>query len=1189
MRIRKLAIQGFKSFADRVVLQFDSPVCGVVGPNGCGKSNVIDAIKWVMGEQSARKLRGSQMQDIIFNGSEDRGPMGVAEVTISFDNDGVGVPPEYLDLPEIAVTRRLFRTGESEYLINKQVVRLRDITDLFLGTGVGSKAYAIIEQDRVGMLVNARAEERRRVIEEAAGITKYKARRAAAERKLGATEQNLARISDIVGELGKRLGSLHRQARKAERFKRLRAEAQQIDVHKMTARYLELRALDARDRDRLCLLTDRSDRLETDLLKLEADIEVARLALLDDEKRLSATQARLYELDSQVQLAEQEIQHSESERVRLKAQVAEATEERARLSDEQARLIILRDELATQDAAIVEGSSDVELRLQRLSERIEELGQLRQRTEESQASAREALFEQRTREVELRSNLESMRQRRRDLDEELRRQRQELVQAQQALDQTAGIQHSHRAAVERAREQRDELTFEVDTTRQELERIKEQQVAAEQELEQARRILADRESRLSSLREVEQSHAAAPAGVQQALAAATELGLPDVHGVLADVLLVPEQDESALAAVLGATLQAILVDSTDSALALLKHVREHELGRVRVVARDQLASATGAGAAADSLATRVEIDAGWRPLVRDLLRDVQVVHDLAEARQRRSEGAPGTLVTRGGEVLDPHGVWSAGAQEENALGALRLHREIRETESLLAGLEEAVGLAQQRRDGVADRREELEVRVDELRRRQQELALELVEKEQALRGLADQQSRMHAEHDRARSALERTEKQHRGTADEVARLHREMQQCLGLGARHRLLAEAWAAEGERFDAELQVQIEHLTEVRVRVAASRERRESTARRQQETEAALDDVTARQLRVERAVERDQQEDIRRAAAIEAARETASRCAHEASELRERLGADRESYEAQAGQITEMEATTRESRRHLTGLRNEQSELTVHLREYEVNLAYLVERADERYQVALLPALHEFHLLPLPGVAEDERLNQVQRSIESMGEINLAAATEYEELDQRHRFLSTQQDDLTHAVQQLKRAITKIDRTTKQRFREAFAAINEKFQQVFPRLFGGGHAHLELTTPDDLLATGIEILAQPPGKKLQAVSLMSGGEKALTAISLIFSVFLIKPSPFCLLDEVDAPLDDANVNRFIDLLRDMSALSQFVFISHNRLTMEVADRLYGVTMEKPGVSKVVSVQLRPSRRPDLGAEAA
>ena len=1191
MKIRKLTIQGFKSFADRMTLLFDSPICGVVGPNGCGKSNVIDAIKWVMGEQSPRKLRGSAMADVVFNGSENRAPLGMAEVTIVFENDSQGVPSEYARLPEISVTRRLFRTGESEYLINKQLVRLRDVTDLFLGTGVGSKAYAIVEQDRVAMLVNARAEERRRVVEEAAGITKYKTRRAAAERKLAATEQNLARISDIVSEVGKRLGSLRRQARKAERYKRLRAEMQDIELHRMSARYLELIATGQFDQKQIGQLTDAADRLEADLQKAEADIELGRIELLDEDRRLSAAQGRLYELESQVQLAEQEIQHSDSERERLRLRAEEAVEERERLDREGERLVDLREELLRQSEDVLDESGNVEQLLNEISGRIERLGRVKQQAEEHEARERERLFAHRNKEVELRSNIDGARTRARDLGDELQRQRDERDQIQSSLNQALAGQEHRRQEAEQARLERDRLMDRLESSRADLEELEDQVRIAEAERNRVRDELSDKRSRLLSLQEVERSHAAAPEGVQQTLGEVEKQGEAGVLGLLSEALLVPEGLDRAVAALLGPRLQAILLRGAEPAKNLVTLVKAKGFGRVHVLDVDNITmqpELEARGSNVKLLVEQISLREDLDTLLRPLLAGVAITPDLPQAMALRQTGWAGAIVTTDGELLQRGGWVSVGTQDESATGALRLHRELHGLQQDLLLLESEMERAENRREVIGQRRDELDGMVDSMQHALQELALSLVEKEQALRGLADQQSRMRAELDRVSHRLERVEEQHQRNQTDMHQARALMQARGAEVAGCRLRAEAWSVEADRLDRSLRSMIDEMTEVRVRAASSRERREAYQRRIEETDATLVDMAQRRERLERNLERDQEEAVRRAASVESARELATRSAFEAMQLREGLEGDRQRYDNSAGRITEMEAATRENRKRLTELRDQQSKISQRQRGDEVALQNLRERAEERYQVSLESVLYDYHQSPLPGLAESERLAQVSKIIESMGEINLAAASEYESLEERHSFLTGQQDDLTHAVQQLRRAIIKIDRTTRLRFREAFASINQKFQQVFPRLFGGGQAHLELVDPDNILTTGIEIFAQPPGKNLQQVSLMSGGEKALTAISLIFSVFLIKPSPFCLLDEVDAPLDDANVGRFTDLLRDMSNLSQFIFISHNRNTMESADRLYGVTMQTPGVSKIVSVQLRAGGEPDLGAAA-
>ncbi|MBN2358479.1 MAG: chromosome segregation protein SMC [Deltaproteobacteria bacterium] len=1181
MKIRKLHIQGFKSFADRAVFQFDTAVSGVVGPNGCGKSNVVDAIRWVMGEQSARKLRGSQMQDVIFNGSEGHGPVGMAEVTVTFENDGVGVPIEFADYHEITVTRRLYRNGESEYLINRQPVRLRDVTDLFLGTGVGARAYAIVEQDRISLIVNAKPEERRRVVEEAAGVTKYKARRAAAERKLEATEHNLARVSDVVQELGKRLESLRRQARKTARYKKLRAEAERIELQSLSLRYLEHQALARVERERCTELTDGSERVEVDLRCREADIETGRIALLDDDRRLAAAQGRLYELESQVQLAEQEISHGEATLEQIRARAVESARDRQQLQAEIDRLAVLRTDLEQHTDLIRNESGDVEQQLRVVMTRVEELTRCRHEMEQREAELRNQLLEQRTREAELRSTIDANRRRCQELRTEIDRLAGESAAAADAIRAIDDEAAARRASYEQLQAVRDQTSVEVEQARMERNAAQERLLAADLSLQRWRERLGERRSRLASLQELDRTHAAAPAGVQQAFATAYELGLPGVGGLVAELLLVPAPYEAAVAALLGPSLQSILVDDLETAAALAAALRERGVGRVRFLPRRDVtppAEPEGDPAAlpARPLAALVETAPENRELVNRLFGGALLVDSVAQALELRRRRLRVPMVTPGGELVTADGCLAAGVEETAATGVLRQRREMRELEAELVELTQRVERAQRQHLEAAAQANAEQQRAERCAAELHQCELRLVEQEQQLRATADQQSRLRAQADAVTATAGRIDRQRQQAQREVERTTHELMTAQAAAAACSIEARAHAIESERIASQLALLVEQQTEVRVQAGLARERRESTERRLAEARAALADSEARLLRLEQSIERDQAEEIQRRAAIESARETAGLRARDASELRASLTSDRTSYEAAVERVSGLEGSARELRQQLARMRSELSTAMVDLNKHEMTLGHLVEDTFARFAVPLEHALFDFHLLPIPGPEATERLEQVRRIMDSMGDINLAAASEFEEIHTRHEFLSRQQDDLTHAVNQLHKAIAKIDRTTRQRFVEAFQAINEKFQQVFPRLFGGGQARLELLDPHDILNSGIEIYAQPPGKRLQAVSLMSGGEKALTAISLIFSVFLIKPSPFCLLDEVDAPLDEANIDRFTGLLKDISQISQFVFISHNRRTMEVAERLYGVTMETPGVSKIVSVQL-------------
>ena len=1185
MRIEKLDIVGFKSFADKTTIRFGHGVTGVVGPNGCGKSNIVDAIRWVMGEMSARTLRGGSMQDVIFNGSEKRSPLGMAEVCLTFENDGKGVPPEYQGYSQIQVTRRLFRDGDSEYEINRTPCRLKDVHELFLGTGVGSKAYSIIQQGQVSDIMRVKPEDRRRIIEEAAGITKYKARKDAAVRKMDATRQNLQRIDDVTREIGRRLGSLKRQARKAEKFKELRTVVREIDLHRASFRYLELTNAIAFDRDLYRTLTESVQGDVDRVAQLEDDIETRRAALSGEERALSDMQARLYEVDNGLALNEQTAEHAGREHERSKQRDQEAAVDVERLREQQILLEQALFELKkgrhqlelefTSDEADLEGAvaelDALKARRTEESARVDALrGEMIARSTDAAKAAADVNH--------LRSQLPSLHERREQLVAERAPLADEEATARAALAAADVERTAHDADKAAAELERAEGARALQSLRQELD-------GKRKELAKRADELHKKKARLHSLEEIHARYEASPEAVRALLKRGGPL---DGKGkLLVDLFEAPGDLELPIEAALGARLQAVVVHDEDAAAAALDHLAaDHKAkGRAELLvesaidraASDVRPALAGAVCVLDrvTLAKRGEGGSG----AAAVLSRIFVVDDRAQARTlwATARGAGVTLVTRAGEVYEAHGAMRGGATAGADSGVLRQKREMRELTDEVATLD--VQMAEREADiahttqsaadldealrGIGDRIQSHMLRLVELRaamKRHQEDVLRLEQRN----------ARLRAEEDRAVEQLQRAEQD--------------------LGSRQARLLEAESARAaleaelhERgqgllsLDQQIATRQEAVTTMKVRAASIAERREMLGKNLEASEKQAEDITLRLARLKKQIADGHGERELLVIQEAQARGQLAVLAEERVALKGRLDLDRATFEKANESVRVMEHEARAARAALDATRSSHADLQVRVRERELELDAVIDRCIEHHRTTPAEALFDYHMREPPPEDADQQLADLERQIEALGAINLTAIDECVELEKRHDFLRTQADDLTHALNQLEKAIVKINRTTKKRFQETFDGVNERFQQVFPRLFRGGKAWLALTDPNDLLATGVEIYAQPPGKKLASIAMMSGGEQALTAVSLIFAIFLLKPSPFCILDEVDAPLDEANVGRFNDMVRDVANLSQFIVITHNKRTMEVVDQLYGVTMEEAGISKTVNVRIQ------------
>jgi chromosome segregation protein len=1188
MRIRRLDVIGFKSFMDRTVVTFDEGVTGVVGPNGCGKSNVADAIRWVLGEQSARQLRGRSMEDVIFNGSESKPPLSVAEVILTFVNDRPAeLPVQYQGFGEITVGRRLYRTGESEYLVNGVAARLLDVNDLFVGSGVGRTAYSIVEQGRIGQIVSARPEDRRAIIEEAAGITRYKKRREAAERKMEATQQNLLRVTDIVQELGKQLESLNRQARRAQKYKALKAEIRELELRAAAVRYLELTATRRAAEERLSLGRAEEAEASARLAELEAALEADRGALAQGEARLGELTGREHELESRLRVSQvsseaagRELEQI-AERTRAQAGEVEALKAQAEaLAGEREALERQRDELASLSSSDDVRVGDAEVALREVGR---EQGASQGEVDRARADGAEAL----SRAAGHRSQVAQIERQRADL-----RTRHERAQAEAAdlAARATGLDESRSRYAEKLGQTRQlKLRLEEQRGAQEelLERTRSEFIQNEAKLITLREELQDKRSRLSTLLEVLRNYEGYGRGVRSLMTRAglAEGGDRGIFGLVADVVSSGPDYETAIEAVLGERLQYVIVESHAQGVEAIDYLKTAAEGRASLIPMARLRdpeawlpeSAGNPGVVAAAIDV-VRFDPSYDRVVRFLLGDALIVRDLPSALELwQASERKRTLVTLDGEVLDPSGVVTGGPLEGEGHGALQRRREVQELEETVRVFEAEFALAQERHRALQARLLQLEAALKTLDRDGREKELALLDQEKDLARLGEELERVaqrlgQLEAERAQledglSDLSREEEEHRlatATAEaEVARAEERAREAAGQLEAHRRRADLLSAE--------------LLNLKVKAAADAERREALSAALRRLEDSRREVEERRARLFAALSEQNARAAELQGRLDGSRVDHGRLAADLEQARTLLSGARAGHEALQVASRGRDLEVRELRGRLETARQEIAATALTSREQALELSHLEEQVRERCAAELRWEVARYHLERPPGEAEHARLEELKAQAERMGSINLTAIEEYDELAGRHQFLTAQKADLAASLADLKTAIVKINRASRERFRETFDRVNEKFQQVFPRLFAGGKAGLVLTQDDggDQEA-GVEIFAQPPGKKLQSVNLLSGGEKALTAVALIFAIFLVKPTPFCLLDEVDAPLDDANVGRYNEIVREMARASQFILITHNKRTMEMVDTLYGVTMEEPGVSRLVSVRL-------------
>lgn len=1175
MKIKRLEISGFKSFADKVVLDFQQNVTGVVGPNGCGKSNIVDAIRWCMGEQSAKNLRGKAMEDVIFVGSDNRKPLGVAEVSLVFSTEDGRAPAKYLDYAEIQLTRRLYRDGDSDYLINKTPCRLLDITELFMDTGVGTRAYSIIEQGKIGQILHSRPEERRFLIEEAAGVTKFKARKQLALKKIEGTRQNLARLADVLGEIRRQLSSLQRQAKKAEKFREVRDELREIELLFTAGEYCEAqRQRDVAERE-LDLLNERVREVFASSALGEAQAEEARVTLLEVEKQLTAAQEEIFRVRSEFSTTGSVLEFQRKELAGLDGRLARLASEAAELDKrleecgEQRSALELRRDTVSVDAAGMQAELELcETELAGHQSAEEGLSRdLENRRRELFTSLAEA--------AQFKSRFENAQKRLAALRERSDRHGREAMQLGERLLQQRQRADVLEKEIAAGRLGQEELQARVSLLRGREDDLKKLLPEVEKGWQSSRDDLNRSSSRLHSLKELEAQFAGFGQGTRTLMKDDSQRSR--FNGVLADAIQAPPELETALESALAERLQCILCPEDQDALQALEFLKAKNGGRVEIALPLGLqAEAATAVPGAVSLAKQVRADGPFAGLILNLLATVMLVDDIGVALGLARQHPGLVFVTRAGDMVAQGGIVSGGSGEQAGKGLIHKKREIRELELAVTRLEgEVVSLGKQR---------------DDLRRQSQEVSeslkcggTELHQAELKLAGLLKDRQQALEESARIEERLEVQSLEAENLNEERSALEAELQlsgeQTTRTGDASKLLElETSRLKGE-LDARrelLAVVREKVTTIRVKTATVREQRDAGLRALSELEQRTEEIVRRMAADRQEIESGAVARVQLQAEIAAATERLEGLVREQAEAENRLTVVRGCFEEAGAALSLIEARLKKAREEGDAVRQSQADLNLRFSTLAMQMEHLEQALQERSRIAMSEAVAKLESTDFDEAAGRLRQAELQRLLDEMGEVNLMAIEECAGMEERFSFLTGQKQDLEESLHGLQQAIQRINRTTRQRFLETFNLVNAKFQEVFPRLFCGGRAELRLTDEEDLLETGIEIIVQPPGKKLQNVTLLSGGEKALTAVALIFSIFLIKPTPFCLLDEVDAPLDDANIGRFNEMVREMSAISQFIIITHNKATMQVADTLYGITMEEPGASRIVSVRL-------------
>ena len=1167
MRIDKIELNGFKSFGERTMFNFHPGITCIVGPNGCGKSNIVDAFKWVLGEQSAKSLRGEKMEELIFNGSTSKKPKGMAEVTMVLSGV-IGAEQPVLGENEekvsdtASVTRRLYRSGDSEYMMNKTQCRLKDIKDLFLDTGLEVKSYSILEQDRIAEILNSKPQERRFLIEEVAGVMKYNVRKKEALSKLESSRMNLQRINDIIIEVKKQINFLDRLAKKAERYKKLTTEMHAIELKIAKRDYQALKTSFETIFAEYTVLKEEESLKRADFSKIENETETKRLELLEKEKSLEQVQIKFQALEKDIAELEKSIAVAKTECDNYNEYLTKLHQQEEEFRQKETEALQRQGELGRTETELV---AEMEGQKELLAEKTDFVRSL-----EEELSEYEELLEEKRREIfrisdelsslrnaqsKFQSSLDGLTHREESSIKDAEGLKKMLAEADDSLkDVEMGLMDKKNNLM-LLREQKEVIGNELIAHKNRFENSRESLARSKEEL-------ASNVSRIESLKELLFDN------VTKELLS----GDQSIHVLasVSDIFEVNDEFEKAIESVLSEKANSFILPAPGDIETALSAVRDKESGRTAFIPLkpDIVVEPTDmpegmVGRALDFVRTKEEFSA----IAERLLKNIFVVKDLKTAFNAISAGCSCLFVTLEGEVIEPSGAVIAGEVK----GIFKRKREMRELESAVEDNKDSIDRIQTELQSIQQLIENKEADLKVV-----EAAINEKEKEVSLLNLTAENYR---------EDKERRSRKLSYLALEVEQIVREKESI------EKMLiekdAEIQAAEGKKSESEqrgtsFQEEISQkrlgleefraeVTEIRLLITSRREKIESIGKEKealvkelaeykQKNEFISEEISSILARIQQRTQEtgENEEKIRSFVSV-------------ADGFRKEIAEQKEVIDSVQQELLTTEHGLKQLRQQIEAISQRTAELDIGRAEHKVKIENLSEHIRQNYGLEI----DGLDVEPLTD-EDEQRLLELREKIQELGPVNLGTLEEYEELRTRYEFLNNQQDDLHRSIAELEEAIAKINATTRKKLRDAFDALKIKFSEVFITLFGGGRAELVMTDEHNILETGIDIIAQPPGKRLQNINLLSGGEKTLTALSLLFASFLIKPTPLCILDEADSALDEMNTDKFANMVKDFSRETQFIVVTHNRNTMSVADYIYGVTMEEAGVSKVISMQL-------------
>lgn len=1185
MYLKSIELSGFKSFTNRTVIKLEDGISCIVGPNGSGKSNIADAVRWVLGEQSAKILRGHKMEDIIFAGSDKRKPLGMAEVILNIDNSDGSLPLEY---SAVAVCRRAYRDGESEYLLNGRQCRLADIRELFMDSGVSNNSLALIGQGRIQEVVNMKADERRLLLEDAAGIVKYRSRKQTAQRKLADTEQNLTRIWDIISELTVRLAPLAEQSSRAETYLQLKENADKQEINLILQNMAENRQAMQENTAALAEAQKLAETAETSRLRLEADLAQARLAYDQLEGEITAARQQLFELktgreqaEAQSELWQEKIRAAEDNIQRLQGELSQLLQQDSGFVAEVERL----------KQAAAEAAAELQAQEAEIAAQEETFAAQRDAVEELQAEQEQARQEI----LDNSSQLANLQNEQSFLAKSLADGEQALAAAQQNI---AALQEENQETGRRAEQMQAELA-DLQQRRaqnkdsllqqgQSLDEIEARIVNANEANVAVRMKLNSEESRLKILTEMAENKSGFYPGVRAVLRAKRQ-GRPQMTGVLGVVLDLIESDVQyslALEAAVGAGLQNIVVQDDRAARACVAYLKQEKLGRAtflplaslkwRANAEIEQALAAAYPGVIGRCAQVIQCAPAVRPAVEFLFANTLLVEDLDVATEvARLHRQQFKIVTLAGDIISPGGSITGGSRQKNAGDLLQKKNQLVELQRNVGRLQQQNEQGQQHLQQLNEEREALAAGRETLAAADRELELQYLGKVKDVTHLRDNLADKNEQLVQLQNALANNQREQEHMQRRQTELTAELADWGSITERANQLLVELQQRQEQQSSALEAGRQALEQNRLQALAKRQEHQNLTGELTRLTAEKGSLFTQKEQKEQAIADWQQQQAEMRQAWQTRQREAQDFYGQIVAAEQNLAAATADNGARKQQIEEWERRT-------AALNNDAARFGQELTQLKIKEARLqTEDAADSQKLAEGFAMSYEQALPLLDTSRDRQelagtLKELKRQLAALGSVNLEAIDEYRQVRERHEFLSAQREDLLEAHTALQNVIKDMDEIMAKRFRDTFEQVNQNFGQTFVQLFGGGSAAMFLTEPDDPLMTGVDLLVQPPGKKLINYNLLSGGEKSLVGVALVLAIFQVKPSPFCILDEVDAALDEANVERFAEYIKMFKQKTQFIVVTHRQGTMEAADRLWGITMEKDGVSKIVSVRL-------------